>query len=157
MRQKNPNPNPANVGLKRRKERGQAFVESALILLVFLAGLIGAMDFGQLLFTHQLMVERVRAAVRWGTVNPWDGSGDQIANVVRYGSSSVPDGATPFLGMTRDNVSVVHTEASASNPNDERITVSIVNYNFNFFSPWIAKTYTGNYAVVETAPMLYKP
>jgi hypothetical protein len=49
------------------------------------------------------------------------------------------------------------TAASASNPNDERITVSIVDYNFKFVSLWIARTYTGNYAVVETAPMQYKP
>src|SRR6185295_4133642 len=109
-------------------------VESALILLVFLAGVIGALDFGQLLFTHQLLVDRVRAGVRWGVVNAWDGTGDQIANVVRYDSSTAPDGAAPFLGLTRANVSVVHTAAPASNPNDERITVSIVDYNFKFVS-----------------------
>jgi len=27
------------------------------------------------------MVERVRAGVRWGVVNAWDGTGDQIANI----------------------------------------------------------------------------
>ena len=157
MRQKNQNRKRIETPLGRARERGQAFVESALILLVFLATLIGAMDFGQLLFTHQLMVERVRAGVRWGVVSAWDGTGDQIANMVLYNSSTVPDGAAPFLGMTRSNVSVVHTNASASNPNDERLTVSIVDYSFKFFSPWIAKTYSGNYVAVETAPMQYKP
>ena len=141
----------------RNRERGQAFVECALILLVFLATLIGAMDFGQLLFTHQFLAERVRAGVRWGAVHAWDGTGDQIANMVRYDRSTAPDGATAFLGLARANVSVVHTAASASNPNDERITVSIIDYNFLFFSPWIGKSYTGNYAAVETAPMQYKP
>src|SRR5947208_1834536 len=145
MRQKNQNRNRIEVRFKQKRERGQAFVESALILLVFLTTLIGAMDFGQLLFTHQLMVERVRAGVRWGVVNAWDGTGDQIANMVLYNSSTTPDGAAAFLGMTRANVSVVHTNATVSNPNDERITVSIVDYNFKFFSPWIARTYSGNY------------
>ena len=157
MLQKNQNRNRIELPIKRKRERGQAFVESALILLVFLATLIGAMDFGQLLFTHQLMVERVRAGVRWGAVNAFDGTGDQIANMVRYNSPTVPDGATPFLGMTRGNVSVVHTGATVANPNDERITVSIVNYNFTFLSPWIAHTYSGNNVAVESAPMQYKP
>jgi hypothetical protein len=157
MRQKNQNRKQLGRGSKRNRERGQAFVEAALVLLVFLAGVIGAMDFGQLLFTHHLMVDRVRAGVRWGEVNAWDGAGDQIANMVRYGSPTQPDGAAPFLGLTRANVSVVRTAGSVADPNDERITVSIVDYNFRFFSPWIAKTYSGNYVAVETGPMLYKP
>jgi Flp pilus assembly protein TadG len=157
MRQKNQNRKRMDVPVKHKRERGQAFVETALILLVFLASLIGAMDFGQLLFTHQLMVERVRSGVRWGVVNAWDGTGDKVANMVLYNSSTIPAGATPFLGMTRANVSVVHTDANVADPNDERMTVSIVDYNFNFFSPWIAHTYSGNYVAVESAPMQYKP
>ena len=109
MRQKNQSRNRREAGVKRKIERGQALVESALILLVFLATMIGALDFGQLLFTHQLMVERVRAGVRWGSVHAWDGTGDQIANMVLYNSSTVPGGQTAFLGMTRDNISVVHS------------------------------------------------
>jgi hypothetical protein len=157
MRQKNQNRRQIEETFRKKGERGQAFVESALILLVFLASLIGAMDFGQLLFTHQLLVERVRAGVRWGVVHAWDGTGDQIANVVRYDSSITPDGATPFLNLTRANVSVVHTAGPASDPNDERIAVSIVDYNYSFLSPWIAHTYTGNYVAVEMGAMQYKP
>src|SRR5258706_8045217 len=98
-----------NQNRKRKTEGGQALVESALILLVFLASLVGALDFGQLLFTHNLMGERVRAVVRCGVAHTWDGTGDQIANVVRYNSTTAPDPATPFLCMTRANVSVVLT------------------------------------------------
>ena len=156
MLQPNQNLKRPNSGLKRKRERGQAFIESALILLVFLASLIGALDFGQLLFTHQLMVERVRAGARWGQVNAWDGTGDQIANMVRFHSSTDTSGS-PFLGLTRANVSVTHTAGSASDPNDERITVSIVNYNMTFFSPWIAHTYAATQPATETAVMLYKP
>jgi len=149
----NQNRNPIGPGRKGR--RGQALVESALVVLVFLACLIGALDFGQLLFTHQMMVDRVRAGVRWGVVNAWDGTGNQIANMVLYNNTTA--GSNPFLGMNRDNVSVVRTAGTVDNPNDERITVSIVNYNFTFLSPWIAHTYTGNNVAVETGVMLYKP
>lgn len=157
MRQKKQNRNRPPAGLKRNGERGQAFVESALVLLVFIAVFVGALDFAQLLFTHQMMVERVREGVRWGSTNAWDGTGDQVANMVRYDSSTAPDGASAFLGLTRDQVSVVHTAGTASNPNDELIKVSIINYDFHFISPWIGRTYNGNYAAVETAAMLYKP
>ncbi|HTM47521.1 MAG TPA: TadE family protein [Bryobacteraceae bacterium] len=157
MRLKNQNPDRPSAGLTKNGERGQAIVECALILLVFLASLIGAIDFGQLLFKHQLLVERVRAGIRWGSVNAWDGTGDQIANVVRYASVTVPEGGTPFLGLTRANILAVHSAGSISDPNDERLTVSIVDFDFNFLSPWIAKTYRGNYAVRESAPLFYRP
>src|SRR4051812_15603120 len=124
MQRKSQNHKPREAAIVRRKhEKGQAFVEAALVLLVFVATFVGALDFSQLLFTHQIMVERVRAGVRWGSVNAWDGTGDQIANVVRYDSSTIPDGASAFLGLTRANVNVVHTAGTTLNPNDETITV----------------------------------
>jgi len=36
----------------RQNQRGQAFVESGLIMLVFLPVLIGIMDFGQFMYLH---------------------------------------------------------------------------------------------------------
>ncbi len=136
--------------------RGQALVESVLVLLLFSATLIGTLDFGQLLFTHQSMVERVRNALRWAVVNPYDGSGDQIANMILYNKPTSSDGSG-FMGMTRSNVQVIYTAGTAGNPNDERLRVLIVNYQFHFFSPWITKSFTNNQAVVETAAMVYKP
>ena len=53
-------------------------IESTLVMLAFFALLFGVIDCGQVLVTHQALVERVRAAVRWGVVRPWDGTGDQI-------------------------------------------------------------------------------
>jgi len=52
---------------RRRTSKGGAFVEMALIYLVFLIMLIGAFDFGQFLFVHQALVERARFAARRGT------------------------------------------------------------------------------------------
>ena len=47
-------------------------------------------DCGQVLVAHQSLVERVRAAVRWGVVRPWDGTGEQIANLVLYDQTEEP-------------------------------------------------------------------
>lgn len=148
MRQKNPNRDA------RRRRRGQALVESALILLIVICTVIAIMDFSQLLFTHQLLVERSRAALRWGMINKWDGTGDRIANMVLYGS---PTGGTGpgALGLTRANVRVTYTPGTAANPNDARITIAIVDYDYRFFTPFIASSFRNNFAVVESAPYTY--
>jgi hypothetical protein len=149
MRQTNPN---------RKNQSGQVIVESALCLLTFIALLVGTLDLGQMLFFHQALVERVRGAVRWASVHQWDGTGDQVTNMVLFGR---PDdssgGASGFLGLTRDNVGVNHFDGTAANPNDERITVTIRNYRYNFFSPWIAGSFTDANPISESAPVFYRP
>lgn len=148
MRLKNPSP---ELSLRRR---GQALVETALILLIVICTVVAIMDFSQLLFTHQLLAERARAALRWGMINRWDGTGDRIANVVLFGRPA--GGAGPAaLGLTRANVRVTFTPGTAANPNDARITIAIVDYDFRFFTPFIAGRFRNNFAVVESAPYMY--
>jgi len=136
--------------------RGQAMLESAFIFLVVLGTIFGTLDFGQLLFTHQVLVERVRSSLRWAVVRPYDGTGDQIANMILYGQPTA-SGASGYLGMSRANIRVTYSAGTVDNPNDERLRVSIVDYQFHLFSPWIARTFTNNNAVVESSAMVYKP
>jgi len=144
--------------MKRRRQRGQALLESALTLLLFLGILIGILDFGQVLFTHQLMVERVRSGARWGSLRAWDGTGDQVANMILYNSPSAPMGVSKgFLGMNRSNISVQYRDGSAGEPNDASLSVAIINYDFHLVSPWIAKTFRKSFAASETVAMQYKP
>jgi Flp pilus assembly protein TadG len=138
---------------KNRKRRGNTLVESSLVLLVFLAMLIAIVDFGQVLFFHQSLVERVRAGLRWGTVRSYDANA--IKNYICFNSATAPaNGGTGFLGLTNSNITVSHTDAGT---NTERIQVAIVDYNFYLFSPWIAKVFTNNMAVVESLPVEYRP
>jgi hypothetical protein len=44
-----------------------------------------------------------------------------------------------------------------ANPNDERIQVAIENFQYHIFTPGIARTFTNNSAVIQSAPMIYKP
>lgn len=148
MRQKNQNPDP------RAARRGQALVESALVLFIAICTVIAIMDFSQLLFTHQLLVERSRAALRWGMINKWDGTGDKIANLIIYGRTSGGSGPGA-LGLTRANVRVTYTPGTFANPNDARLTVAIVDYDYRFFTPFIARKFRNNFAVVESAPYTY--
>jgi Flp pilus assembly protein TadG len=56
-------------------------VETALLLLVFLTTLVGILDFGQGLYFHQSLVERARAAARYGAIHPTDATGIQKVEV----------------------------------------------------------------------------
>jgi len=144
---------------KRKRQRGQAMVESALVLLLFLSTLIAVLDFSQLLFTQQMLVERTRSALRWGMIHAWDGSGDSIANIILFNQSTArPDAAfvSGFMGLKRANISVTYTEGTVANPNDARLRVAIVDYQYRFITPYLAKSFANNNAVVQSAPMLYR-
>jgi Flp pilus assembly protein TadG len=128
------------------RSRGQSLVEATLVLLVFFGLLLGVVDCGQVMYSRQVLQERVRAAARWGSVHPFDGTGEQVANMVLYGQIQTPPAAgDTLLGLTRKNIDV--------RANDGLLTVAIVNYQTNFFSPWISKPVISARPVVVTAPM----
>ena len=141
----------------RQSERGQTLIEGALALMVFFSLLFGVIDCGLVLVRHQSLVERVRSAVRWGVVRPWDGSGEQIANLILYDQPTEPAGATgSYLVLTRENVQVRYQPASPARPDDEMLTVSIVNFHYQFLSPWITQIFINPRPVLISAPMSYK-
>jgi hypothetical protein len=141
---------PAHI---RPGQRGQSMVEATLVLLVFFALLLGVVDCGQVLFAHEALVERARSAVRWGVVHPWEGP-DPIVNLVLYEQTEEPARRPPgYLGMTEANVKVSYQPPTAEHPDDEILTVSIVNFESHFFSPGIAKVLISPRPVLIAAPM----
>jgi Flp pilus assembly protein TadG len=138
------------------RRRGQSLVESTLVLLVFFAMLLGVIDCGQVLYAHQALEERVRSAVRWGAMHPFDGTGEQVASLILYNQTDQAGSAAPgYLGLTRANIQVRHQASTAEQPDDERISVAIVNYQSHFFSPWIARTIVSPRPVFISEPMSY--
>ena len=145
--------------VKKRSEAGQSIIESALVLVVFLSLLFAVIDCGLVLVAHQSLVERTRAAVRWGVVHPWDGTGEQIANWILYDQPTEPlSSREGYLGLTRANVQVIHQPPSADRPDDELIRVAILNYHYQFLSPFlgVTKGLVSPRAVTISAPMAYK-
>jgi hypothetical protein len=135
-------------------KKGQSLVEATLVLIVFFALLLGVVDCGQVLYSHQALVERARESVRWGSVHPYDGTGNQVANLVLYHQADEPRTAPPtFLGLTRANVQVRYQSPTPERPDDATISVAIVNYESHFFSPWIAKTIVSPRPVLVSAPV----
>ena len=127
------------------RKRGQAIVEGALVTLVLAAVLIGVFDLGLVLFIHQTFAARVRSAVRYGVVNPYDETA--IKNMVLYGQPTA--GATGAFGLTAAMVSVVKTGVGT---NDERIVVTISGYPYRFFSPWIGGAFNGR-SIMASLPL----
>ena len=126
-----------------KSERGQAMLEAALTTLAFLFLLIGIIDVGQVLYVHQSIVERVRAAIRYGVVHDFDA--DAIKYMVVYNSptSPVADGEelpSGFLGLTVDNVDVTRDDATF---NEDRLTVSVSDYTFSLLTPLVLGQYYG--------------
>lgn len=142
---------------RKESARGQAALEAALVLMTLLALLISALDFGQVMFFHQALVERVRNAARWASVHAYDGTGEQIRNMVLFNEPTAPDGRSGFLGLTEDNVDVLYSPGTTANPNDERVTVTLRNYRYQFFSPWIAGQFVDRNPITETIPIFYRP
>lgn len=142
---------------KMTRQRGQSLIESTLVMLAFFALLFGVVDCGQVLVAHQALVERVRAAVRWGVVRSWDGTGDQIASLVLYNQPEEPRTATEgYLGLTRENLQVRYQPATPSRPDDEKLSVAVVNYHYRFMSPWIGQALVNPRPVMISAPMAYR-
>jgi hypothetical protein len=138
------------------REKGQGLVEATFVMLAFFALLLGVIDCAQVLFAHQALVERVRSSVRWGVVHPWQGP-EQITNLILYEQTTEPRAATAgYLGLKRENVVVRHQPPTADRPDDETLTVEIVNFECHFFSPVIGKTLVNPRPVRISAPVSFK-
>lgn len=118
----------------KRGERGQSLVEGTLVMLVFFAMLLGVVDFGLVLFEHQSLTERARAAVRWGSLHP-DGGAEPVRNMVLYGSPGTST-APPYLGLAPDNVLVTYRSVEAGSADVATLHLEIVNFEAPLFAPW---------------------
>ena len=139
---------PATLTLPPGGRKGQATLEAAFVILVFLATLIGIFDMGQILFVHQSFVARVRGAARYGVVRAYDAGA--IRNMVLYGQPAAPDRApSGIFGLTAAMVDVSQLDPGTS---EARIVVSISSYPYRLFSPWIGRAFTGR-PIVASLPV----
>jgi len=60
---------------RRQREKGQATVEFALVVVLLLLVLFGLVDFSRLFFAYATMSNGVREGARYGIVNPDDETG----------------------------------------------------------------------------------
>jgi Flp pilus assembly protein TadG len=122
----------------RCRRRGQALVESGLVMIALLVMILGVLDFGQFLFYHQALTDRARAGVRYAIANTYDETA--IRNVVLYDSPVAPGGGQAGLfGLAAAHVNVVPSPSAAA---PTRIEINISGFPITFLSPYIARSYT---------------
>ena len=140
------------TGSRRRTSKGGAFVEMALIYLVFAIMLIGAFDFGQFLFVHQALVERARFAARWGAINDPTNTAS-VSNMVRYFQAATPASGTPsYFNLADTNVIVTNPGSGTDN---YRLNIQISGYSFVSLSPYIGGNLTGPPVTVSVPLGMY--
>ena len=130
----------------RKKQSGQAMVESALILLVFLVVLLGIVDFVQFFYFHQSLTDRARAGARYGSVHACSDTATcpEAVNYAIYNDATGGTGAAllPCLAgecATNATVTAAVTAPSAGSY-DTSITVTISKYPFNFMLPYFKQS-----------------
>jgi TadE-like protein len=108
--------------LRRKRSRGQAIVELALVLPIFLLLIFGLIDLGRTVFIYNSLAEASREGARWGSVQARaydDASRTTIENHVIGLLDSVPSPTvsaecTPrggLSGCTVLDILVVNAEA----------------------------------------------
>jgi len=123
----------------KSKEKGQAIVEGALTLLVFMTLSVAVLDLGQVLYFSQSLTERARAAARYGAIYPTQTA--SIKNVALYGKATAPANPKPMLpSMTAEMVQVTTQDLDKVSGT---VTVKIVGYPMRFFTPGAAKLFQG--------------
>jgi Flp pilus assembly protein TadG len=120
--------------LRNRRRAGTALVEASLTLTAFVLLLFTLFDLGYVMYIHQTLTERARAAARYGTLNPADTTG--MRNIAVYYATT---GSGPgVLGLTTANVAAARTGVGTLS---DRVTVTISGYRF--FAVWPGRSNTG--------------
>ena len=114
-------------------------LEAALIYGCFMFMLVAALDIGHYMFLHHTLVERTRAATRYGVARAFDAAA--IRNMVLYNSPTVPSGTSPIFGLSTSNVQVTETPSTLNAP--PYLKVSVSGWRYFRFSPPQAGQPTG--------------
>jgi Flp pilus assembly protein TadG len=113
--------------MRRKKERGQATVELALVLPVLLLILFGIMEFGRVFSAYLVITNAAREGARQAAIGA---NNSTIENAVYNASSSLGD-------LTSLTVSInPHEEASRVTGEEASVTI---NYNVDLVIPIISE------------------
>ena len=128
--------------MNRSKERGATAVEFALVLIMFLAVVLGITDFSRMLFTWNAANEAARAGARYAAV--CDNTAD-AALVLAKMQALVPQVATATITWDPPGCSPATCIG---------VRVAITGMNYNFMSPLAGLAQVGAIAMPTFATYL---
>ena len=131
--------------LKRsRKEDGQAMVEFALVLPVFLLILCGIIDFGWLFYNQLSLNNACREGARYAVVNTADNADTlAITNHIENLTTTV---------FANNGVDITVTYSSPADPTSGDITVSL-EADISFFTPVLSTVLGKEKTITSTVIM----
>lgn len=129
---------------KGKNEDGQAMVEFALILPIFLLILCGILDFGWLFYNQLSLNNACREGARYAVVNTADGADTQaIINHIENTTTTV---------FANDGVDITVTYSSPSDPTSGDITVTL-EADISFFTPVLSTVLGKEKTITSTVIM----
>lgn len=129
---------------KEKREEGQAMVEFALVLPVFLLILCGIIDFGWLFYNQLSLNNACREGARYAVVNTAEGASTQaIENHIKNLTTSV---------FANDGVDITIEYTSQGDPTAGDITVSL-EADISFFTPVLSTVLGREKTITSTVTM----
>jgi Flp pilus assembly protein TadG len=135
----------------RQRRRGAVIVELTLVMLVTFFLVIAILDFGQLLFFHQVMTERASYGARWAVVNSFDPADTtNVKNAVIYNTPTPSDTANPLFGLQSSMVTVTPLPSAT----DLDFVQVRIDYPVQFLTPGIWRSFTPSFRAVRAVESL---
>jgi hypothetical protein len=129
-----------------KNQNGSTIAVFAIVSGVFFMIILGIIEFGRLLYTHNALTDAARRGARYAVVHTRGVT--CVQNVVIYGETHVtgvncdPTGPPLINGLTTTNVVVEYDPPSGFSMNNGTATVKIQNYRFNLGIPFFRQTLT---------------
>lgn len=133
-----------SMSKKDKREDGQAMVEFALILPIFLLILCGILDFGWLFYNQLSLNNACREGARYAVVNTAEDANTQaIINHIENATTTV---------FANDGVDIEVTYSSPNDPTSGDITVSL-EAEISFFTPVLSTILGEEKTITSTVVM----
>ena len=126
---------------RRPNQRGSTMLEGALVLIPFMAMMLGVINLGLNFFLVDALQDRAMMGARHAAIYPTDTTG--ATNMILYGSpqGTTTGGPSPaYMGLTSSNVSIVR---QATGTTSERFVVTLTGYRLPFFIPGFSQDIIG--------------
>jgi Flp pilus assembly protein TadG len=134
---------------RKRRQRGSGLLEGALTVSMFTGLVLSVLDFGQLVYMHQALSERVRWVARRAAIYGW--SETTVKSYVAYNRETAPDGgAGGYFGLRASNVQVTYPDG---NSNAARMMVRVSGLSYPLVTPWFGRNSGTNMPIEIAAPL----
>jgi len=133
-------------------QRGQSVVEMAVLMVLLIPVILGALDIGRAYFDYDLLVHAVNEGARWGS---FDNNTANIISTVRTSSDTLSLQTTDVTVTCYSGVTTT-TKACASVVSGDAIKVQ-GQFVFQPITPWAARMMTGGQLTLSaTAQRTYQ-